>query len=606
MPGSEVDDIAARPPETSLPTVMTAELRAAPDGAKERSNDSADAALSRLDRAVYATLARATCGASPAALALAWLDWTQHFACSPGKQYALTARILAYWQALLTGASWSRGQGADPRFDDPGWDHWPFKVLRDTFAQIESFWQEATCGVRGVSFHHEQVVSFIARQCTDMLSPANCWWLNPQVLRAMVNTGGRNFLDGASNALEDQQDLLTGSVPGTSRRRFAPGRVGRDVAITPGKVVYRNALLELIQYQPQTSTVWREPVLIVPSWILKYYILDLSPHSSLTRYLVEHGHTVFMISWRNPGAEARDVGLNDYLHLGLFDALAQVRHITDRTPMHVAGYCLGGTLLAIGAATLARESRSGLTDLQTITLFAAQTDFGEPGELGLFIDSSELAYLDALMWEQGYLDGEQMATAFQLLRSHDLIWSRLVREYLLGKRTQPTELMAWNADTTRLPYRLHIETLRHLYLHNDLAEGRYCVDGKPVLLGNLRLPIFVVGTERDHVSPWHSVYKLHLLTNTDVGFVLTSGGHNAGIVSEPGHAGRRYRFAVRRKGDPYVSPDTWLEATPVQDGSWWPCWQQWLAARSSESVAPPSMGADGTLGDAPGTYVLER
>jgi polyhydroxyalkanoate synthase subunit PhaC len=601
-----VDDIATRFPETLLPTVLPAELRAGPDGAKERSNDSADAALSRLDRAVYATLARATRGASPAALALAWLDWAQHFAYSPGKQYALAAHILAYWQALLTGTSGSRSQGGDPRFDDAEWNRWPFNVLRDTFAQIESFWQEATCGVRGVSRHHEQVVRFAARQWTDMLSPANCWWLNPQVLRAMVDTGGRNFLGGAWNWLEDQQDLLSGSVPGTARRRIAPGCVGRNVAITPGKIVYRNALLELIQYQPQTSTVWREPVLIVPSWILKYYILDLSPHNSLTRYLVEHGHTVFMISWRNPGAEARDVGLNDYLHLGLFDALAKLRRITDRTPVHAAGYCLGGTLLAIGAAALARESHSGPRDLQSITLLAAQTDFGEPGELGLFIDSSELAYLDALMWEQGYLDGEQMATAFQLLRSHDLIWSRLVREYLLGKRTQPTELMAWNADTTRLPYRLHIETLRHLYLHNDLAEGRYCVDGKPVLLGDLRLPIFVVGTERDHVSPWRSVYKLHLLTNADVGFVLTSGGHNAGIVSEPGHAGRRYRFAVRREGDPYLSPDTWLETTPMQDGSWWPCWQRWLAAHSSKRIAPPLMDAGGVLGDAPGTYVLGR
>ncbi len=601
-----VDDIAARPPETLRPTVSPAELRAGPDGIKEPSNDSIDAALSRLDRAVYATLARATGGASPAAAALAWLDWAQHFACSPGKQYALAAHVLAYWQTILTGTSDNRSRGDDPRFDDAAWNGWPFNLLRDTFAQIESFWQEATCGVHGATRHHEQVVRFAARQCTDMLSPTNCWWLNPQVLRTTIDTGGRNFLDGARNWLEDQQDLLSGSVPGTSRRRIAPGSVGHDVAITPGKVVYRNALFELIQYHPQTSTVWREPVLIIPSWILKYYILDLSPHNSLTRYLVEHGHTVFMISWRNPGAEARDVGLNDYLYLGLFEALATVRRITDQTPVHAAGYCLGGTLLAIGAAALARESRGAPRDLQTITLFAAQTDFGEPGELGLFIDSSELAYLDALMWEQGYLDGEQMAIAFQLLRSHDLIWSRLVHEYLLGKRTQPTELMAWNADTTRLPYRLHIEVLRHLYLHNDLAEGRYCVDGKPVLLGDLRLPICAVSTERDHVSPWRSVYKLHLLTNADIGFVLTSGGHNAGIVSEPGHAGRRYRFAVRREGDPYLSPDTWLETTPVQVGSWWPCWQQWLAARSSERIAPPPMDVAGVLGDAPGTYVLGR
>jgi polyhydroxyalkanoate synthase len=370
--------------------------------------------------------------------------------------------------------------------------------------------------------------------------------------------------------------------------------------------VYRNALIELIQYQRQTSEVWREPVLIVPSWILKYYILDLSPHNSLTRYLVEHGHTVFMISWRNPRREARDVGLNDYLKLGLFDALAQVRRITGDAPVHAAGYCLGGTLLAIGAAARAREIRSGAAELKTVTLFAAQTDFCEPGELGLFVDASKLAYLDALMWEQGYLDGEQMAAAFQLLRAHDLIWSRLVREYLLGTRTQATDLMAWNADTSRLPHRLHIETLRHLYLHNDLAEGRYCVHGTPVPLSNLRLPIFLVGTERDHVSPWRSVYKLHVLTDAEIGFLLTSGGHNAGIVSEPDHAGRHYRFGIRRENDPYMSPDTWFVAMPVQDGSWWPCWQRWLAARSTERISPPSIGAGTVLGDAPGTYVLER
>lgn len=599
-------DIAIRPPETSQPSVTPAGWPSEPGEATERSTTPFDAALSRLDRAVYATLARATGGASPVALSLAWMDWALHFARSPGKHYALAADVMAYWQALVSGASASRGHGADPRFDDAEWGHWPFNVLRDTFAQFESFWQEATTGVRGVSPHHEQVASFAARQGTDMLSPANCWWLNPQVLRAMANTGGGNFVDGARNWLEDQHDLLAGTVPGTSRRRGAPGCVGRDVAITPGKVVYRNPLFELIQYEPRTSTVRREPVLIVPSWILKYYILDLSPHNSLTRYLVEHGHTVFMISWRNPRGEARDVGLTDYLELGLSEALAQVYRITGGAPVHAAGYCLGGTLLAIGAAARARKAQSGSPALKTITLFAAQTDFGEPGELGLFIDSSKLAYLDALMWEQGYLDGEQMAVAFQLLRSHDLIWSRLVREYLLGTRTQPTELMAWNADTTRLPHRLHIETLRHLYLHNDLAEGRYCVEGKPVLLGELRLPIFLVGTERDHVSPWRSVYKLHVLTNTEIGFVLTSGGHNAGIVSEPGHAERRYRFGIRREGDPYVSPDTWFETTPVRSGSWWPCWQHWLAARSGEEIAPPSIGAGTELGDAPGTYALQR
>jgi poly[(R)-3-hydroxyalkanoate] polymerase subunit PhaC len=593
--------IRQRPSEASWPP----ETPTDPDG-ETRQSEPLSEALTQLDRAVYAALAQAAGGGSPASLSLAWFDWALHLACSPGKYDALATRLLMVWQNLLAGAPMSNGHGGDPRFDDAEWDEWPFKVLRDTFAQFESFWQEATTGVLGVSPHHEQVVSFAAHQWTDMLSPANCWWLNPVVLRAAAETGGRNFLDGARNWLEDQLDLLVKSGPSPRHGHTPSGGVGQDVAITPGKVVYRNRFIELIQYQPQTSTVWREPVLIVPSWILKYYILDLSPHNSLVRYLVEHGHTVFMISWRNPRNEARDDGLNDYLEGGLFEALAQVRRITGGTPVHAAGYCLGGTLLTIGAAAHAREARAGSSVLKTMTLFAAQTDFGEPGELGLFIDASQLAYLDALMWKQGYLDGEQMAAAFQLLRSRDLIWSRLVREYLLGMRTQPTELMAWNADGTRLPYRLHIETLRYLYLDNDLAEGRYCVHGRPVRIAGLQLPIFVVGTERDHVSPWRSVYKLHALTNTEIGFVLTSGGHNAGIISEPGHTGRRYRFGIRRESDPYVGPDTWLAAMPAQAGSWWPCWQRWLAARSSKRIAPPSIGAGTTLEDAPGRYVLEH
>ncbi len=563
-----------------------------------------EAAADRLDRAVYAAFARASGGGSPASMTLAWLEWMIHFACSPGKHYALASNVLAYWQALMMGAQPEHRGNGDPRVDDPGWNLWPFDVLRDTFGQFESFWQQATTGVRGVSPRNEQIMQFTARQFTDMLSPANCWWLNPQVLRAITETGGANFIDGARNWLEDQEDVIERRVPGSSNRRFAPEQFGREVATTPGKVVYRNELIELIQYEPQTPTVRHEPILIVPSWILKYYILDLSPHNSLVRYLVERGHTVFMVSWRNPHGEARELGLMDYLETGLFDALAQVRRIAN-APVHAVGYCLGGTLLALGAAAHARMRRGTTPELKTITLLAAQTDFSEPGELGLFVDASRLAYLDALMSEQGYLDGEQMAAAFQMLRSHDLVWSRLVREYLLGTRTQPSDLMAWSADTTRLPYRLHIETLRHFYLHNDLAEGRYCVHGRPIHLGALKMPVFVVGTERDHVSPWRSVYKLHLLTDTEIGFVLASGGHNAGIVSEPGRA-RRFRFRTRPKGEHYIGPAEWFDTAPVQQGSWWPCWQQWLAERSSGDVDPPPLGAGAVLGDAPGIYVLEQ
>ncbi|SCU74537.1 Poly-beta-hydroxybutyrate polymerase domain-containing protein [Cupriavidus necator] len=557
----------------------------------------------RLDRLVRAAVAAATGGVSPATLWLAGLDWAVHLAVSPGKQYVLVLQSLRHMQDWLMGSPPALGAAGDPRFSDADWERWPFGWLRDTFLGTQSFWHEAITGLHGVSPHHENIVNFMARQCTDMLSPSNFWWLNPEVLSAAAETGGANFIAGGGQWLDDHRHILAGFAPGDSRRRCLPQRVGRDVATTPGQVVYRNALFELIQYAPQTSAVWREPVLIVPSWILKYYILDLSPHNSLVRYLVAQGHTVFMISWRNPGKEGRDLGLDDYLERGLFEAIEQVRGIAGNAPIHAAGYCLGGTLLAIGAEVLARDGGPKAAGLKTATLFAAQTDFSEPGEMGLFIDASELAYLEALMWEQGYLDGRQLANAFQLLHSRDLMWSRLASEYLLGQRAQATDLMAWNADTTRLPYRLHSETLEYLYLHNRLAEGKYWVHGRPVALADLRLPMFVVGTERDHVSPWPSVYKLHLLTRAEISFLLSSGGHNAGIVSEPGHEGRHYRFSTRSEGSSYLSPGEWFAQTPVSDGSWWPCWQLWLAAHSSETIAPPVVEMH--LGEAPGSYVLE-
>jgi polyhydroxyalkanoate synthase len=294
-------DSVIQPSESAGSNAMPAGTSAGPDCTHERPGTSLEAAHEQLDRAVHAAVARVTGGLSPTALSLAWLDWALSLTGSPGRHYALVGRILDYWQARLAGAPVRRSDGSDPRFADPDWDRWPFNLLRDAFLQIESFWQDAATGLCGVSPHNEHVVSFAARQCTDTFSPTNCWWLNPEVLRAIAATGGGNFVDGTRNWLEDQQDLFAGHAPGTSRRRCAPHCVGRDVATTPGKVVYRNPLIELIQYLPQTPTVRREPVLIVPSWIMKYYILDLSPHNSLTRYLVEHGHSVFMISWRKRG-----------------------------------------------------------------------------------------------------------------------------------------------------------------------------------------------------------------------------------------------------------------------------------------------------------------
>jgi polyhydroxyalkanoate synthase len=442
------------------------------------------------------------------------------------------------------------------------------------------------------------LVTFAGRQWLDMWSPANFIWTNPEVLRAITDSGGANLWRGAMNFLDDARRLALNGAP-AGVEGF---EVGKDVAVTPGKVVYRNHLIELIQYTPTTPDVHAEPILIVPSWIMKYYILDLSPHNSMVKYLVGQGHTVFIISWRNPTAADRDLSLDDYRRLGVMDALDAVTAIVPERKVQAVGYCLGGTLLAIAAATMARD---GDERLQSLTLLASETDFRESGEIALFIDESQLAWLEAGMWDKGYLDGRQMAGAFQMLNSRDLIWSRQVREYLLGERQVFNDLMAWNADVTRMPYRMHSEYLRQLYLCNDLAEGRYQVGGRPVALADIDVPMFIVGTVRDHVAPWPSVYKMHLLSDAELTFVLTSGGHNAGVVSEPGHPRRSFQIATRAAGKRYVDPQMWRAETPLQEGSWWSAWQQWLAQRSAGRVAPPAMGGSTytPLGDAPGAYV---
>ena len=419
-----------------------------------------------------------------------------------------------------------------------------------------------------------------------------------------IETGGANFIQGEQNWLEDVNRLATGQPP-VGTELF---QVGKDVAVTPGKIVYRNHLIELIQYAPTTETVLAEPVLIVPAWIMKYYILDLSPQNSLVRYLVGRGHTVFCISWLNPTAGDRDLTMDDYRRSGVMAALDAVSAIVPNRKVHATGYCLGGTLLSITTAAMAR---AGDDRLASVTLFAAQTDFTEPGELALFIDHSQMHFLESMMWNRGYLSADQMAGAFSLLRTNDLVWSRLVHDYLMGERTPMVDLMAWNADSTRMPYKMHAEYLQRLYLNNELAAGRFMVDGRPAALQNIRAPMFVVGTERDHVAPWRSVYKIHYLTDTDVTFVLTSGGHNAGIVSEPGHQRRGFRIALKRTADPCLGADEWAAAAASKDGSWWVDWAEWLASHSApEPVPPPALGSAeqgyAPIDDAPGTYVFQR
>ncbi len=565
--------------------------------------------LRDLDRLRESALARNTFGISPESLALAWTDWVVHLAGAPGKRLELALRLSqAMSNALGSVAHATDPSGAppaasgDPRFTAPSWQRWPYRQWAQTFQLAEDWWRQATSGVPGTEPHHEAVVSYIGRQCMDTLAPSNLPWANPEVLERTLVEGGLNLWRGSLHLMQDLWRRTNGQPPEGSEAFV----VGRDLAATKGKVVLRNHLIELIQYSPTTPTVYAEPVLLVPAWIMKYYILDLSPHNSLVRWLVGHGHTVFCISWRNVTQEDHDLSLDDYRRLGVMAALDAVGAIVPRRKVHAVGYCLGGTLLAIAAAAMAR---AGDDRLASMTLFAAQTDFTEPGELQLFIDPAQVHMLDSMMWQRGFLTAEQMTGAFQMLQSNDLIWSRAVHDYLMGERAPMIDLMAWNADTTRMPYRMHSEYLHRLFLGNDLAAGRILVDEHPIALQNIRVPIFAVGTERDHVAPWQSVYKIHYLADTEVTFVLTNGGHNAGIVNEPGRPHRHFRLLAKAADEPCVSADEWQQATPSHDGSWWPAWQAWLAAHSSaERVVPPALGMKGhaPLGDAPGRYVLQR
>jgi polyhydroxyalkanoate synthase subunit PhaC len=340
---------------------------------------------------------------------------------------------------------------------------------------------------------------------------------------------------------------------------------------------------------------------------MKYYVLDLSPHNSLVKYLVKQGHTVFVVSWKNPDSGDRDLGMDDYDHLGVRAALDAIGRIVPGARVHGAGYCLGGTLLAIVAAALGRSDRNPLASL---TLLAAQTDFADPGELALFIDEGQVAFLENVLWRHGYLDKRQMRNTFHMLRSNDMIWSYRLYNHLLGERRPLSDLMAWNADGTRLPSRMHLDYLRGLFLHNALARGEWEVDGEPVNLDDIRVPVFNVGTVQDHVAPWRSVFKLHALTNAEQTFVLTAGGHNVGIVNPPGQEISSYRLRRWQAGDRLLTPDQWMASTPSVSGSWWTAWAEWLRERSTRRVAPPRMGAPQAglppLEAAPGHYVHQR
>ena len=595
------------------PTPSTAGTKPGVKAPRPSSEETGIPSFETMDRLERAVAARLTQGVSPHALYAAWFDWATHLANAPGRLIELGLEAVNIGARFARFATHSLSedtkppfepQAADRRFNDEAWKHLPYVLWQQAFLAQEAWWQAATREVRGMTPKNAARVAFITRQLLDVWSPSNVPWLNPVTIEQTLNETGANLVRGAANFQNDAWRALA-----MQPEPPADGlQVGEDIAITPGEVVYRNELMELIQYKPTTASVIAEPVLIVPAWIMKYYVLDLSPHNSLVRYLVERGFTVFMVSWRNPTAADRDITFDAYRTQGVMAALDAVTAIVPGRKVHACGYCIGGTLLAIAAATMARDEDNRLA---TVTLLAAQTDFSEAGELMLFVDESQIAFLEDMMWDQGVLDTKQMAGAFKILRSNDLFWSKMMREYLLGQRDPITDLTTWNADQTRLPYRMHSQYLRGLFLENRLTAGRYAVEGKVIALKDIDAPMFVVGTETDHIAPWRSVYKVQLFTDNELTFVLTNGGHNAGIVSEPGHHGRHYVIATRKAGERYIDSDTWLSRATAAEGSWWPAWASWLEAKSDPArVAPPGLGAPSrglvTLGSAPGLYVHQR
>ncbi len=573
----------------------------------------------QLDQRARAAMARATGGLSLPALTVAATDWAVHAAASPGLMADMALQGLKNSAALANFAFGSLAAPAsvrqpaprdphDRRFHSESWDRFPYSLMSQAFLLTEAWWDRMASEAPGMDRDHADKARFFARQALDAMCPANQPWLNPEVLETTIAQNGGNLVKGLKTLVNDMA-AASGGTPPDVDDHF---RVGEEVACTPGKVVFRNHLIELIQYDPATPEVDAEPVLIVPAWIMKYYILDLSPENSLVRWLTAQGKTVFMISWRNPDEDDRDLTFDAYRRLGVMDAVTAALDASGADRLHAAGYCLGGTLLGVAAAAMARD---GDDRLASLSLFAAQLDFTEAGELKLFIGESEIAMLEALMDERGYLDSRQMAGAFHMLRSNDLVWTRMVHDYFLGRSRLPVDIMAWNADATRMPAAMHSEYLRRFFLHNDFARGAYKVDGRAVIFSDVRCPVFAVGTTKDHVAPWRSVFKIHQLADTEVTFALTTGGHNAGIVSEPGHPRRSHQIATRADLDRYADADEWMREAPTLEGSWWPSWLAWMNARADAAKVPArtpqraalpaasTLPADGELPAAPGDYV---
>ena len=487
---------------------------------------------------------------------------------------------------------------ADRRFKHEAWqENWAADALKQNYLITGQWLLDMVDGLEAIDPDLHRRYKFWMQQFIDSMSPSNFVYSNPEVLQEMVRTGGMSLIRGMENFLDDARTGRISQVPEGSFE------VGKDLAITPGKVIYRNKVIELIQYSPTTEAVSVIPILIVPPWINKYYVMDMQPHNSLYKYLVDAGFTVFTISWKNPDQSTLHLEWDDYMDYGPLTALRIVKEITGSQKVNLVGYCLGGVISQVTLAyLLAQDDES----VNTSTYFATHQDFSQAGDIVVFISRPDVLFLEWLMAASGgYLDGRNMAATFNMLRANDLLWNYMVSNYLLGKEPPAFDLLYWNSDGTRVPAKVHSFLLREFFLDNKLmTPGAARVKGVDIDLSRITTPTYMVAAKRDHIVPWQGSFLIRQLQGGPVRFILSGGGHIAGIINPP--ADNKRAYWINDNGE--TDPDTWLAAAAKHEGSWWVDWIPWLAERSGQQVEPPAMGSAkySPIIDAPGTYVLEK
>ena len=522
--------------------------------------------------------------------------WSNYGDFAQKYMQSMTASTLKFW-----GMDWNippviEPERGDKRFSAPDWQLNPaFDFIKQSYLLVASTLLKTASEVEGLDVHQQRKLIFYLRQFLDAISPTNLLFTNPQVIHETIQSGGQNLVRGMEYLL---RDLQAGGLKMTDTDAFAPGH---NLAITPGQVIYRNKLIELIQYEPATKKVCAIPLLFIPPWINKYYILDLQPQNSFVKFLVKQGYTVFVVSWKNPDASMEEISFEDYLNLGLLAALEVVKEVIGSPKVNVVGYCIGGTLLSMALSYLAAR---GDETVHAATFLVSLLDFSEVGDTSVFMDEPQIEYTEGQMLQRGYLDSRSMATMFNLLRANDLIWSNVVNNYLLGKEPPAFDLLYWNNDGTRMARAAHSFYLRNTYLENNLIKpNKLVLKGVPINLRQIRQDIYAVGTEQDHIVPWQSAWRISHLVSGPVRFVLAGSGHIAGVISPP-EKGRGY-WTNEKIAE---TADQWLEGAIRHQGSWWTDWVEWLSTRSGERVPAPSMGsaAHPPIVPAPGSYVLEK